>query len=119
MIYDLAPLELENISAVESVEPRMTIDHERIFEPLEIGLLPRKLKLEMRDGEIRNVGCNDEMNFKSSSVAPIKCSAFHNSTGQINAQAIGRDVPALAVILRNRDRAPCRPNSACDGQIID
>ncbi len=48
MVKNEISVKLENLVAEEAVAPRRTIDHDRIFEPLDRGVLPRKLELDVR-----------------------------------------------------------------------
>src|ERR1700741_866899 len=118
MVKDEIPFELEILVAGEAITPRRAIDHVRIFEPVEITLLPGKLERDVRNGELRNTRGDEELDFEASTGSPVERSAFDDRARLAHPQGVGRNVTHFAIIFRDVDGTSGAPDSPRIGQLI-
>ena len=118
MVNDEVSWELEIGIANEAIAPRQTVNHLGIFEPPEICLLPRKLELDVRNGEPGCLRSHDELDLKPGAGTPVERGAFDDPPCLAHPQGVGRNAANLAVILGNVDGTAGAPNSTRLGQLI-
>jgi hypothetical protein len=80
MVEDTTPVELGEIPTVEAVAPRTPIDFERVFEPIELFLLPWELKVESGNCEPREIDGNAKKNDDRSPYGAITQAILDHST---------------------------------------
>src|ERR1700691_702121 len=118
MVDDLPPIEFGKICAAETVGPRISIDYERIFEPIKKFALPRRLEAKGGNAELREVDGNGKTKDEGRAAGAIDRLALHDPARLANAQAVARNAADFSVIFGDENGPARGPNPSCHGQAV-